>query len=313
MTTIRLDDIKVANRHRRDYGDIGALADSIADVGLLQPLVVTPDLTLVAGGRRLEALRKLGWSDLPERDVRTVSNLADATAMLRAERDENTCRKDMTPSELLALGESLREVAEAAAKERQREAGKTHGRGSHSSGSLEPKQLTGTAGRRATEEIAESLIYQGRPMSRGTYERLRTIGDTANDETKPEEVRAVARQALEDLDAEKVQPNGKKTSINGAYNTVKNAERATEGKPPLDMFGCEPKPERRPKAGPARKYRHAINTVITNLTGSCIALDEITELDADITSEEAAQWTRDLSKSIQTLRRINNLLKERSK
>ena len=37
-----IDDIRVGDRHRRHLGDVGALASSIADVGLLHPVVVTP-------------------------------------------------------------------------------------------------------------------------------------------------------------------------------------------------------------------------------------------------------------------------------
>jgi ParB-like chromosome segregation protein Spo0J len=46
-------DIKVGKRHRRDLGDIAALAESIKAVGLLHPIVVQPDGKLIAGARRL--------------------------------------------------------------------------------------------------------------------------------------------------------------------------------------------------------------------------------------------------------------------
>jgi hypothetical protein len=36
--------IRVGQRHRKDMGDIGRLAANIADVGLLHPVVVTPDM-----------------------------------------------------------------------------------------------------------------------------------------------------------------------------------------------------------------------------------------------------------------------------
>ena len=54
---MRIDDIKVGVRYRRDMGDLGAPARSIAEVGLLHPVVVTPDGTLIAGERRLEPAR----------------------------------------------------------------------------------------------------------------------------------------------------------------------------------------------------------------------------------------------------------------
>jgi ParB-like chromosome segregation protein Spo0J len=57
--------IRIGRRHRRDLGDIAALASNIAEVGLLHPLVVTPDGTLIAGERRLRAVQRLGWTEVP--------------------------------------------------------------------------------------------------------------------------------------------------------------------------------------------------------------------------------------------------------
>jgi len=53
------------NRIRRDLGDIKALAQNIAAVGrLLHPIVVTVEGKLVAGLRRLEAVKLLGWEEI---------------------------------------------------------------------------------------------------------------------------------------------------------------------------------------------------------------------------------------------------------
>src|SRR5690242_2590888 len=109
MTTTRktrlpLASITVGHRHRRDHGDLDSLAASIDAVGLLQPVVVTPDGRLVAGQRRLEAVRRLGWSSI---DVHVVAGLSDAVALLSAERDENVCRQPFSISEAVAVGREL--------------------------------------------------------------------------------------------------------------------------------------------------------------------------------------------------------------
>ena len=44
---------RVGDCHRRDMGDIEAPARSMADLGLLQPIVIRPDDRLIAGHRRL--------------------------------------------------------------------------------------------------------------------------------------------------------------------------------------------------------------------------------------------------------------------
>jgi ParB family transcriptional regulator, chromosome partitioning protein len=59
-STFALDDIIIGIRHRRDIGDIGSLARSVAEVGLLHPIVIRPDGVLIAGARRLAACKALG-------------------------------------------------------------------------------------------------------------------------------------------------------------------------------------------------------------------------------------------------------------
>ena len=63
--TVRIDAVKLGDRHRRDLGDVNALVRSIQDIGLLHPIVITPDMELIAGARRLEAYRRIGRTDTP--------------------------------------------------------------------------------------------------------------------------------------------------------------------------------------------------------------------------------------------------------
>lgn len=91
------------------------MATSIQAVGLLHPIVVTPDNQLIAGRRRLEAYRHLGRDDIPARVVRDL----DEARRVLAESDENTCRKDLSPSEAVAQAEGLEKLATKDAKERQ--------------------------------------------------------------------------------------------------------------------------------------------------------------------------------------------------
>ena len=45
-----IDQIKIGTRHRKDLGDIDALAANIAELGLLHPIVIRPDGTLEREG-----------------------------------------------------------------------------------------------------------------------------------------------------------------------------------------------------------------------------------------------------------------------
>jgi ParB family transcriptional regulator, chromosome partitioning protein len=112
---IEISKIIVNGRHRKDLGDVAALAESIRRRGLLHAIAVTPEYHLVAGARRLAALRQLGWKKAP---VRIVTGLGDAVALLEAERDENTCRKDFTLSEAVNIGRALEALERPKAKDR---------------------------------------------------------------------------------------------------------------------------------------------------------------------------------------------------
>lgn len=98
---VNLDDVIIGPRVRQDMGDIAALAESIKAQGLLQPIVVTSDGKLIAGERRIHAARLLGMT--------SISAIQIDTDLLKAERDENTTRKDFTPTELARIGTLIEE------------------------------------------------------------------------------------------------------------------------------------------------------------------------------------------------------------
>jgi ParB family chromosome partitioning protein len=62
---VKIADIIVGKRHRREMGDISQLAKSIDDIGLLHPIVVDSNRNLIVGGRRLEAVKFLGRDENP--------------------------------------------------------------------------------------------------------------------------------------------------------------------------------------------------------------------------------------------------------
>jgi ParB/RepB/Spo0J family partition protein len=111
-STVAIAAIKVGERHRRDLGDIAALAESIRTVGLLHPPVVRSDGALVAGARRLAACRLLGWTEVP---VHTIH----LEQIVRGEFAENAHRKDFLPSEIASIMRELEPLERTAAKGRQ--------------------------------------------------------------------------------------------------------------------------------------------------------------------------------------------------
>jgi ParB family chromosome partitioning protein len=97
---ILVKDIKVENRFRKDIGDVSDLAQSIKNNGLLHPISITKDRTLVAGSRRIEAFKKLGLEQIP-------ATITDIEIKENGEIDENKIRKDFTPEEMVAVKKYL--------------------------------------------------------------------------------------------------------------------------------------------------------------------------------------------------------------
>jgi hypothetical protein len=123
---MRVESIAIGTRHRREMGDIVTLAGSISEIGLLHPIVVRPDGTLIAGERRLAACKSLGWNKVPV-------SVVDLAQVARGEAAENFHRKDFTPSEAVAIKRALEPEIKAAAEERR---SSTLKQNAHRSGNL---------------------------------------------------------------------------------------------------------------------------------------------------------------------------------
>lgn len=123
--------IHVVDRFRTTLPNIESLANSMAKRGLLQPILILRDGTLVAGYRRVEAARRLGWETIAVR-------IYDGADVRGAEVDENMERDDLTPSERVAVAEHFRPIVEEEAREHQRVAGPESGRGAKRTGSAKP-------------------------------------------------------------------------------------------------------------------------------------------------------------------------------
>lgn len=255
MTSLPLDSITVGARSRKDLGDIDALAASIANVGLLHPVVVDRLHILIAGRRRLEAVRSLGWDEVP---VTVVEGLDDALKTLGAERDENTCRKDLVMTERLALSERIAELERPKAKERQKEHGGTApGRNADTGGNL-PQVSTKTR-----DKAAEPTGSSAR-----TLDKVRKVRDLATDEAQPEPVREAAREALEEMDE-----TGK---VDGAYQKVAETQLAVG----LDLDNDDEINR--------RKLRHNANKCLLRIRQGLLLLDP----EFVAAAIEPNEWTR---------------------
>ena len=111
MQYIDLSEVNEQTRLRIDLGDIEELAESIREEGLMQPIVLSNDKRLIAGGRRLAAFRLLAKEDpvkygkIPyitfEDYLVKAGKIAEGESISQAtlrklEIEENVRRKSMT-------------------------------------------------------------------------------------------------------------------------------------------------------------------------------------------------------------------------
>lgn len=292
-------DIVVGERVRKDYGDLDGLMASIAELGLLQPIGLAPGNRLLFGGRRLEAVKRLGWTEV---SVHRPTTQTDALTLLKAERDENICRKDMTLEEQVDLGRRIEELEKPGAEERVR-AGGDRGRATRWNGL--PSQ-DGSPSKRSHEGETGTIAGSALDMSTSSYFRAKTVVEVARGETDDTpEVQAVAAEALAQMNK-----SGQPTP---AYHKVRRArEDATRREAAASMQeGAANK--RTPATSRSKVESH--NDLLEPMRSYLAALQkvwgEVTELDESVTAVEAAQWWRDLNTPIRSLNRIRRLLSER--
>lgn len=268
-TTLALDSIVIGERVRKDMGDVSSLADSITRHGLLHPVVVKSDNTLVAGHRRLEAVRLLGWTDIPV----TVIDVAD---LLSAERDENAERKDFTPTEAVAIGRLIE--AQHKIKIDEQEAYRK------SMGSISVNNL-------GREKVGpkRTVAANAVGLSETAYHKARAVVAAA--EANPEKFGDLPEQMDE---------TGK---IEHTYQEM----RERSGTPPQPRPTSE-RPAPKPSRHQVHRMMHypkrnqEMQRAITALDGICICLEAIPteELDAARTAE----WAESLKRSASIINRV---------
>jgi ParB-like chromosome segregation protein Spo0J len=225
-----VSEIIVGTRHRKDMGDIRALATSIREVGLLHPIVIRPDGTLIAGARRLAAVQELDWRRIPVRVV-------DVDSIALGEAAENLQRKDFTPSELVAIGAAVEERELAKARQ------------------LAGKPLPETFGKDRHDNETSSRVAAPLGFSGRTYEKARTVVEAANDNEK-------FAPLVEEMDR-----TGK---VNGAFKKLRQLQGeghhdlASDAKPAHGPVYSDAKPKHEAKPE-LDVFAEKLATTITNI------------------------------------------------
>ncbi|MBN1698139.1 MAG: ParB N-terminal domain-containing protein [Spirochaetales bacterium] len=91
-----VDAIKIKKRIRKDLGDLSPLVASIKKYGQLSPIIVDPDYILIAGHRRLEAVKRLGLRTIEV----IVTDSENEIDKIEIELEENIQRRNLSTDEI---------------------------------------------------------------------------------------------------------------------------------------------------------------------------------------------------------------------
>lgn len=267
METVALDSIVIGERVRKDLGDIAALAESIKRHGLLHPIVINGARALIAGHRRIEAARLIGMKEIPV----TVLNIED---LLSAERDENSERKNFTPTEAVAIGRLI-EAREKSAVDERRRAG-WNKRRARKNGIPDVGNLPESV---AHPEGVRGVVGKAVGMSGSTYARARDVVDAA--ESDPDKFGDLPQMMDES------------GQVAEAYNEMRRRKgnpSAPKKRHAVHRKTHHPKPNR------------IVERATWALAGICDSLNTVDASQLD--PEKSKQWVESLKKSAAHINRI---------
>lgn len=205
IQSVPIKDIRVGARFRKEIGDLDDLTASIVRLGLLHPIVVDADHNLIVGMRRLEACRKLGWTEIP-------AQVVDLSDPLQAESDENKVRKDFTASEAVAIGRAIEDRERKAAKERQATAGPKEGRGHKTGSSKLDEPVKGRSDERTAKAVG---------LGKDTYRKAKAVHQAAEGDPAHKDL-------TERMDRPKGDPE--RLSVDAAHKEMKRRQQEPERK-----------------------------------------------------------------------------------
>jgi ParB family chromosome partitioning protein len=93
---ISLESVKVSRRIRKDMGDITGLMESLKSYGQLTPIIINRKYELIAGFRRLQAAKRLGWKSIEA----MIIDRPTEQQKLEVEIEENVQRLELSPEEI---------------------------------------------------------------------------------------------------------------------------------------------------------------------------------------------------------------------
>ena len=218
---ININEIKI-NTDRREASPyaIRKLADSIAEIGLMNPITVDADHNLIAGLHRLEAAKLLEWTEIEC----TVNDLDSLHAEL-AEIDENYVRVNLTPLETSKLMLRRKEIYETL----------------HSETKAGAAQGNGMKRRAEGGQLTDNLSARSKFFAQDTAEKLGVDERTVRRQVKiAKELTPEAQEIIEESGVSVTQQNLDKLSRLEPEQQKEAAEKLVSGEiRSVDEYGID--------------------------------------------------------------------------
>lgn len=264
--------------------DFDAFVEDIRVSGQQEPVVLDADGRLLDGRNRARACTSLG--------LRITTRRYDGDDPMQFVISHNLHRRHLTDSQRAMIAAELATLAMG-----------------HRPVPDGTGDLTG-ANVRTLMQVSSGSLNRAKIIHRDGTPNLREL---AKEVSLPLETAArVARTSPAEQDAYVEQVRGGASAMKTAPPAPTHAKSTGPAPTPPSRFAM-PQPPR--YGGNRRKHLQVLDALATALAGASIAAADIEAagLDSTVTAEEATRLTGDLSTSIRSLQRINNLLKERTR
>jgi len=178
----------------RDDSD---LRRSIAERGVISPLVIDQHGTILAGHRRWRAAGALALDTVPV-IVRAIDHPLEAERVII----ESNRQREKTMSERMHEADNIERIIAEEARRRmlagQTSGGKTAGRGRPKT---DDSSVPTLAQSYRDDDKTRTQVAEAVGMKRSTFAKVRHVHDTAQDDTLPAPLLAVAKEQMAALDA----------------------------------------------------------------------------------------------------------------
>jgi len=212
------NELEVFEKNEEIYGDTEDVeqkfVESVREKGVLEPLVVDEDKTIISGHRRWSAALEVGAEKVPVR----VSSFEDEIEKREALIEFNR-QRDKTPAQVVNEFEEQVEIEKEKAKERVEEAGSV-------GGSKGKQTFTDPSEGQARDKAAEKINAD---VTSVTLEKGQKVKEIAEGETdKEEEVVEVAKQKWEELEEGEETFHGALKEVNKTEDKVQYEKEVKE-------------------------------------------------------------------------------------